>query len=345
MEASASRDEFLLTQAIADIQGSIHANDNKSSAGLVAQGLLAAAVVTVVTNLGGVYGDGTEGAKLAIKFLLGLSLLAALGSILFFVRAVFPYSPQTITGRLRERAGTPYKEIFFPDVEKLHEAAASTETFDAFATGLEDDVRALRDDPDAAMREYVAELLKVADIRANEAKQAEIGFWFLGVEVILVTAYLAVAGCIAGQVSGFAAPKDKPPTLRWSLAGDGVRRSVSSGTRLAVRNGGEIEVRLIAATDRAQLTQVRLVRRTTLRCVRHGRVRNVLAGPPAVQKASSPGKGLTLAVEVRMRHRRCPPPMRYAGFSERFSAAVEDADQRHTAGWLLLHGPSGPGWH
>jgi hypothetical protein len=337
--AQSQRDETLLIQAIADIQGSIHANDNKSSAGLVVQGLLVAAVVTVVTHLGEVYGDGSEWAQVAIKALLFLSLVTALASILAFVRAISPYNPQTIAKRLDERPGVPPRQVFFPDVEKLQEAAKSPGAFDEYAIALEGEVRALRDDPDEAMRVYLAELLKVADIRANEARRAEIGFRFLGIEVALVAAYLAVAGCIAGQILGFAATAGERPTLRWELTGAGLPHRVSSGTRLAVHRGAGVTVRLAASAE-GELSQVRLVRRTALRCVRHGRVRNVVAGPPSLQRVNSPGEGIALTVALRAPRRRCPAGLRYAGFSERFTATAEVAGGRRASGRLLLHGPA-----
>lgn len=338
--APVQRDETLLTQAITDIQGSIHANDNKSSAGLVVQGLLAAAVVTLVTQLGGVYGAGSDAAQIAIRFCLAGALATALVSILFFISAIFPYNPELIADRLRRRQGNPYKEVYFPDVEKLREAAKSDDAFDKFVSSLEEDVRTLRDDPDAATREYVGELLKVADIRAHEATQAERGFKFLRAELLLVTAYLMLAGFIAGEIPGFISASNHAPGLHWNLMTDGARRSVSSGTRISVHTDNPIEVRLVTATEGAQLAGVRLVRRTTLRCIRHGRVRNILAGPPSFQRVNSPEGDPALASEFRPRPRHCPPGLRYAGFAERFSAAADDVAGREITGWLLLLGPN-----
>ncbi|HWC47950.1 MAG TPA: hypothetical protein VG448_03625 [Solirubrobacterales bacterium] len=332
-----------MTQAIADIQGSIHANDSKSAAGLVVQGLLTTAVVTVVTHLGTVYGDGSPGARTAIKILLAAVVVTALVSILYLVRAIYPYNPRLISRRLKEREAHPYREIFFPDIKEIREAAQDADAFEGFTSSFEANVKALRDNPDEVTREYVAELLKVADIRAHEADQAKVGFVFLGLEVFLVAAYLVVAGCIAGQILGFdAAASSGPPSLHWTVKDGGVKRVVGKRARLVVRPEKSLTVRVAVGAHQVNVTRVRLTRRTTLRCVRHGRVRNVLAGPPSVQKIRSPGKNAGLGARIHVQHRHCPFEFRYAGFAELFLAEADTVGGDRAAGRLILQGPIHP---
>lgn len=84
----------LLRHAIADIQGSIHANDSKSAAGLVVQGLLATAVVTLSSHFGSLYGDATESARILIKVALIATLVLGGLSIMCLILAVVPYKPK-----------------------------------------------------------------------------------------------------------------------------------------------------------------------------------------------------------------------------------------------------------
>ena len=93
----------LVRHALNDLQGSIHANDSKSSAGLVVHGLLATAVLTLVSRLGPVYGDATDVARAAVVLCLLAALLTAVASILCLLAAVKPYPPSKVVKRLRGR--------------------------------------------------------------------------------------------------------------------------------------------------------------------------------------------------------------------------------------------------
>src|SRR4051794_7709162 len=78
----------LLLHAIDDIQGSIHANDTKSSAGLVVHGLLATGVVALLSRLGGIYGRGTDSAQFVIRGALAVALVLFVLSVLSLLYAV-----------------------------------------------------------------------------------------------------------------------------------------------------------------------------------------------------------------------------------------------------------------
>lgn len=332
----------LLAQAISDIQGSIHANDSKSSAGLVVQGLLATAVVAVVGHLGSVYEQATGTAQAFIKVLLAGLLVTALLSIVSLIRAVRPYEPTGLADRLGARDG--YDQVLFPNVKDFEEAldkgsgGSSAGEFERLVAGFEANAKTLGD-PDVATREYVAELLKVADIRAYEAKHAKRGFTFLGIEAGLVILYLALVGCVAGHLFSFTAVA-AGPTLQWSLTQQGELRTIESGSRVALAPSSGATVRLLA-TDRGGLARVRLARRTTFRCVGRNGVRNVIAGPPSFQRVRlSDAPTYALDATVRARARRCPLGLRYAGFSERFYAVAESGAGTRAGGWLLLNATS-----
>jgi hypothetical protein len=328
-------EHILLAQAIADIQGSIHANDSKSAAGLVVQGLLATAVVTVVSRLGAVYQHGTPAAQEIIKLSLAGSLLTAVVSVFFLLDAVRPYTPGRLAKRLRKRYG--YKEVFFPNIREFKRDArrSSDEEFNQLVSGVEADAKALGE-PDAMDREYVAELLKVAGIRAHEASRAQAGFLLLGLEVLFVAAYLATVGCIAGHWFGAAAVSSKP-SLAWDLVQGGQRLRIASGSSLTLSSSADAQVSLRAGDD-AGLRRIQLVSRTALRCVRRGVRRNILASEPTTQDVRlSHLKSFMLAAKVDTRARRCPRRLRYAGVVVRFSAVAQSDTKTLTSGWLVLH--------
>jgi hypothetical protein len=215
----------ILSQAIGDIQGSIHANDSKSAAGLVVQGLLATAVVTLATRLGPVYADANGTAQWLIRWTLIGALVLAVASIACLVMAVIPYEPKETSKRMKDR----YSRAFFPDIEKLKDTARfgdaevsklrgwlrrtganwgyalsqeprakGASEFEQLKKILENEVA----DHDALEAEYIAELVEVADIRKHEARWARRGFWLLLAEVVMVVGYLGTVGAVAGHMLG-----------------------------------------------------------------------------------------------------------------------------------------------
>lgn len=182
----------LVGQAIGDIQGSIHANDSKSAAGLVVHGLLATGVLALVGNLGSVYDDAGRGGRALIVALLTLALGFAVASVYCLVRAVRPYIPEDVNERNRERG---YRGLFFPNIEAMTETASKE--------GGEREIDQLHtlwrevEQPEQVELEYLGELAAVADIRAYEANWAKLGFNLLIWEIGAVAAFLVVVGASA----------------------------------------------------------------------------------------------------------------------------------------------------
>jgi hypothetical protein len=189
----------LIARAIEDIQGSIHANDSKSAAGLVVHGLLATAVVTLAVHLGPIYNSATVVGHDLIKWALIVTLPVAVASIICLIVAVYPQGPGKIDSRLADR----HPGVFFPDVKKLK--GSRLDEFDQLRPKLT--ALAAATAGDALDDAYLAELLKVAYIRFKEARWARAGFVLLGAEVLCVAVFLATVGCVAGHELGVAASK------------------------------------------------------------------------------------------------------------------------------------------
>jgi hypothetical protein len=216
-----------LGQAIGDIQGSIHANDSKSAAGLVVHGLLATAVLTLASRLGHVYGDANGTAQWLIRWTLIWALVFAVASIACLLIAIIPYDPTEVTKRMYERSEAHYGKVFFPDIVRLKDIARFgnsgrgvrgwlRRTGENWRYGLRRR-RALRGNdefvqlkkivaevncPEKLEAEYIAELVEVADIREHEARWARRGFWLLLAEVVMVAGYLGTVGAVSGHLLG-----------------------------------------------------------------------------------------------------------------------------------------------
>jgi hypothetical protein len=183
----------LVGQAIGDIQGSIHANDNKSAAGLVVHGLLATGVLSLVGNLGPVYQERMGAtAQDAVVALLALALACALLSIVFFCFAIRPYEPKQVNHRSLQSG---YQGLFFPEIEGMTRAARRS--------GAPTELEQLRErletvgEPERLETEYLGELAAVATIRLTEARWAKRGFNLLALEIVAVAAFLVVVGANA----------------------------------------------------------------------------------------------------------------------------------------------------
>jgi hypothetical protein len=179
----------LVGQAIGDIQGSIHANDNKSAAGLVVHGLLATGVLSLVGNLGPVYEDEMGGeAQGLVVGLLALALGCAVLSIVCFCLAIRPYEPTQVNERNED---SDYQGLFFPDIETLTSDAHSKVTTELELLRA---ANATVSDEQRIETEYLGELAAVATIRFREAKWAKRGFNLLAFEIVAVAAFLLVVG-------------------------------------------------------------------------------------------------------------------------------------------------------
>jgi hypothetical protein len=308
----------LVRQAITDIQGSIEANDQKSAAGLVAQALLATAVVTLVVHLGSTYQDGTAFCKWLIKIALGGTLVCGVTSISCLIVAVSPYEPA-----LNRR-----NDLYFPDLQRLE--AEATELGISMFELLKRKFSSL-DSPDGVDDEYLWELLKVADIRYYEAEWGKWGFRFLLAEVAFTVLYLATIGAVAGNVLGAAVPSPAA-SLRWEVVQNGHRQSLATidGFVLSYPKA-QVQLRV---EDPAGERSAKLTRAVTYRCSRKGRTR-VLR--PVTQNARLLGARHALLVATAATPGlRCPRRIRPRGVIWRFRAEVRSQSGALTVGLLRL---------
>jgi membrane protein implicated in regulation of membrane protease activity len=321
----------LVARAIDDIQGSIHANDSKSSAGLITHGLLATAVLTLASRIGGPgYQHGTTAAQVLIKVALIGALVFAVASIFFLIKAVRPYEPDDVGKRLaRHSVG-----VFFPDIRKMTKSARNS--------GL-DELEQLRAnvamlaDPQKLDDEYLVELLKVADIRANEADSAKIGFLLLGVEVFFAALYLSVVGCIAGNILGARATQSSP-SVRWEVAQVGGQTIVVGGGSLRLGPRVGIHVRL-AAQDPTGLRSLQLASVTRYQCPRHTRIHEPNIRAPTQEVTVEGANSVSLVETPDFRIRECSGKRHAkAGITTRLSASAVNKGGTVTGGLLTLYG-------
>ncbi len=179
----------VLAGAISDIQGSLHANDSKASAALIVHGLLFTGVLTVTGQLGPIYEQASPKEQDWGLLLLGVSLLFFLISVSGLLLAVVPpFEPSARSNaRLRKKRRT--LDVLFPDLGRLKGDVRGQ------LAALVSRVEKLG--PEEAVVELAFELLKVQKIRRRAVRFARVGYVFLGLEVLSVTAYLALVGAIA----------------------------------------------------------------------------------------------------------------------------------------------------
>jgi ElaB/YqjD/DUF883 family membrane-anchored ribosome-binding protein len=89
----------LLRDSIVDIEGSIHANDNKASAALVVHGLVFAGAASLAKELGDVYMRLTELEEVVFWIAAGGALGSLLVSVLSLLAAIFPYHPRHLSSK------------------------------------------------------------------------------------------------------------------------------------------------------------------------------------------------------------------------------------------------------
>jgi hypothetical protein len=283
--------------AIDDIQGSIHANDSKSAAGLVVHALLATAVVTLATRAGSSYREGTSAAQIVVKVGLASTLAIAVASIVCLVIAIRPYEPKRLAGWLEGR----YEGIFFPDFRALRKAAKTKGEHPL--DELRRKFRALSN-PAVLDDEYLAELLKVADIRATEADWAKRGFTLLAVEVIFVAIYLGAMGAIAGNMLDARASK-AATSLAWTIAQDGRHSTAPGVANIRLHRVGVVDVGLIVASP-SGVRHLRLTDTVRYECAARRGVRRRVDTVAASQDLQAFGaKKLQLQASRHGLARRC----------------------------------------
>jgi len=160
--------EQLLTTALGDLKGSIHANDQKVSAALVVNGLLLTSAVTVVTHTDRIYKKAEPWAHTAGVVLLALALIMFIASVGYLLSAMSPYRPKALEKKLAQR----YPRVFFPLPDDLEEADPF-ESWRRRVGGLQ---------RETILDELTAEVLKLADILHMESNCAKKGYGWLVME-------------------------------------------------------------------------------------------------------------------------------------------------------------------
>jgi hypothetical protein len=173
----------LLTTAVGDVKGSIHANDQKVAAALVVNGLLFTGVVTVLTRLEGIYTAAQPWQRWAGGALLAVSLVNFAASVSYLLWAMKPYRPEAIEKKMEGL----YPRVFFPRSDDL-------EGDDPFGPWRERVDGLRRSD---VLDELTAETLKLADILHTESKRASQGYKWLAIEGLFVLALLVFVAVVA----------------------------------------------------------------------------------------------------------------------------------------------------
>lgn len=195
-EALPKQRRDLLRDAINDIQGSIRANDAKSSAALVVHGLLFAGVLAITRDVKPVYRTALFWQQFVILALLGLALIAFLVSVLWLTQSMIPYHPAAMVKRFHNL----HPRLFFPLIRSLQEEAkCKGGDANELTVYREKLAQVTAEDLEA---DYSAELLKLADIRHYEAGAARRGYRWLRIELGLVAAFLVYVAVIATSQAG-----------------------------------------------------------------------------------------------------------------------------------------------
>jgi hypothetical protein len=173
----------LLTTAVGDVKGSIHANDQKVAAALVVNGLLFTGVVTVLTRLEGIYTAAQPWQHWAGGVLLAVSLVNFTASVAYLLGAMKPYRPK----QLEKTMDGKYPRVFFPRPDDLE----GDDPFGPWRERIDGLQRS------GVLDELTAELLKLADILHTESKRASKGYKWLALEGLFVLALLVFVSVVA----------------------------------------------------------------------------------------------------------------------------------------------------
>lgn len=224
--------------SIPDIQGSIQANDSKSSAALVVHGLLFAGLLSVLGNSGEVWDDARDWVRLAGILLLVAVAACFVRSVFRLIAAVEPSDPEST----RKAIGPRYTSAFFPPADPDKTPPAGRLGFDVQLWRLS----RLNTDDDFE-REYAAEQVKLADIRVIQAAAAKAGFRWLRIEIILAGVLLALIAAVAAGAPGVARG-DSPRELEltWRVIDGGRETRLRGSGSTTARAGGLVRIRLVA---------------------------------------------------------------------------------------------------
>lgn len=263
--------------SIADIQGSIQANDGKSSAALVVHGLLFAGLVSVVANLGDTYDSAALGAKIAGGCLLLGAALSFVISVLALTKAVRPHDPR----QTRNEIGDLHAQAFFPPAQpKKRERAHGGARF------WEQCRRLARLDSDRRLeQEYAAEQVKLAEIRAVQAHAAKRGFRWLRLEIAAAFAFLALVIAVSLDVPALAADREDQLRIEWHTAQAEPETVLRDGASASFDATRPFTLRLVARGG--DIERVRLSGALAVRCAFPGGRAEQAAEPIRVERQAS----------------------------------------------------------
>jgi hypothetical protein len=229
----------MLLAAIENIHGSVQANDNKSSAVLVLQGVLLTGVLTLTSRIGPLFNHASANTKHWLAATGSGALASFLLSVGCLLLAIYPYSPGRRAFVDRMRARHPLREVWFPHIKSLEQedepaaakvavaqSAANKHPAPATAKRVKGNaltpflrrLRLLTDD--GIETELGFELIKAADIRDHEAFWTKWGLRMIGPELIFLTAFFAIIGTHAVTRPPTATPP-APPTITWKITSGG----------------------------------------------------------------------------------------------------------------------------
>jgi hypothetical protein len=298
------RREFQLA-SIDDVQGTIHANDSKSSAALVVHGLLFAGVLAITASAVNLYDRAAVWARVIAVALLVVALVCFTVSVYCLLRSVNPFDPQREIDRL---GGRVEPDIFFLRDQYVFGRAEGPLEFlrNRTANLTQEQIETL----------LAHESLKLMRVRDEEARWARRGVSFLIGEVVAVALFLVLVGLVAAG-AGFARRSDPatPPGLAVQVReASGVVESRSTYGTIALPPGARVaELRAVGSGSR--LGSVRLSETARYRC------RGNRRAPVIVRSASE--TGTTDSAPGRLTLAHAPAPIDCPSGARRVSYLVD----------------------
>lgn len=272
MDPDEMRREFLLA-AIQDTQGSIHANDAKSSGGLIVHGLLFTGLVGITANIGGVYADAADCARGVGAALLLLTAGCFLMSVWQMIAGLRP-----CTAKVAE--DLPKSSFFLLPYDladrKLppgglwipHSRANLKSTGRTQLDNARERLLALQCDRHI-VDEYAAELIKLSEVRYAASRRTGIGFTWLGVALATTALYLLLIALVAADASSsLRRPALASPALHWTLTPAGSQPVRLSGSGQVRVPGAHERLRIRLLADGEELARLRLRVDGIVRCGR-----------------------------------------------------------------------------
>jgi hypothetical protein len=183
----------LLGSALADIQGSVRANDSKANTALVVHGLLFAGTTTVITRLGPIYPQASDFERWLGRGLLAVAILSFLTSVSFLLRANSPRIEPALLEALKPR----HQRVFFPDLagRSKRNAVPAEQRFDELSART----RGLATSQDV-FDEMVAEIVLLDAIHSYESRYTDRGYRLLMVELVAVFSFFVLVAVAAHSI-------------------------------------------------------------------------------------------------------------------------------------------------